>query len=61
VGLVIVGMLYGAMPDTGNEEVDNASEDLLVGFVDAMGFVEIIILVLFAVIVIGAVQRMRAR
>lgn len=61
VGLVIVGMLYNAMPDTGNAEVDNASDNLLTGFVDAMGFVEIIVLVLFAVVVIGAVQQMRSR
>lgn len=59
VGILIFDQVYTTMPDPSNSELSNSSDSVASGFGSAMELVPIILIVLMAVVVIGAVQRLR--
>jgi hypothetical protein len=59
VGIFIYDRVYATMPTPGNSDLANSTESVTSGFGSAMEFVPVILIVLMAVVVIGAVQRLR--
>ena len=59
VGIFIFDRVYATMPTPGNSDLANSTESVTAGFGSAMEFVPVILIVLMAVVVIGAVQRLR--
>lgn len=59
VGIAILGQAYVTMPDTGNSTADNTTDSIFVGILESMDFLPLVVLVLFAALVIGVVQRFR--
>jgi hypothetical protein len=59
VGIYIYDQVYSTMPTPENNELANSTESVTGGFGSAMEFVPVILIVLMAVVVIGAVQRLR--
>lgn len=59
VGIYIYDQVYTVMPTPDNESLANSTDAVTSGFGGAMEFVPVILIVLMAVVVIGAVQRLR--
>jgi hypothetical protein len=59
VGIYIYDQVYSTMPTPENNDLANSTESVTGGFGSAMEFVPVILIVLMAVVVIGAVQRLR--
>lgn len=59
VGIYIYDQVYTTMPTPDNNDLANSTESVTSGFGSAMEFVPVILIVLMAVVVIGAVQRLR--
>ena len=59
VGIYIYDQVYSTMPTPDNSELANSTDAVTGGFGAAMEFVPVILIVLMAVVVIGAVQRLR--
>lgn len=58
-GIFIFDRVYSTMPTPNNGDLANSTESVAGGFGSAMEFVPVILIVLMAVVVIGAVQRLR--
>jgi hypothetical protein len=59
VGIYIYDQVYSTMPTPENSDLANSTDSVTGGFGAAMEFVPVILIVLMAVVVIGAVQRLR--
>lgn len=59
VGIYIYDQVYSTMPTPDNNDLSNSTDSVTSGFGSAMEFVPVILIVLMAVVVIGAVQRLR--
>ena len=59
VGIYIYDQVYSTMPTPDNNDLANSTDAVTGGFGAAMEFVPVILIVLMAVVVIGAVQRLR--
>jgi hypothetical protein len=59
VGIYIYDQVYSTMPTPENTDLANSTDSVTGGFGSAMEFVPVILIVLMAVVVIGAVQRLR--
>jgi hypothetical protein len=59
VGIYIYDQVYTTMPTPDNNDLANSTDSVTSGFGSAMEFVPVILIVLMAVVVIGAVQRLR--
>jgi len=59
VGIYIYDQVYTTMPTPDNSDLANSTDSVTSGFGSAMEFVPVILIVLMAVVVIGAVQRLR--
>jgi hypothetical protein len=59
VGIFIFDQVYATMPTPDNSDLANSTEAVAGGFGSALEFVPVILIVLMAVVVIGAVQRLR--
>lgn len=59
VGILIFDQVYSTMPDPSSSALSNSTDSVAEGFGSAMELVPIILIVLMAVVVIGAVQRLR--
>jgi putative copper export protein len=61
VGIYIYDQVYSTMPTPDNSDLSNSTDSVTSGFGSAMEFVPVILIVLMAVVVIGAVQRLRGQ
>ena len=59
VGIYIYDQVYTTMPSPENTELNSSTQSVTSGFGSALEFVPVILIVLMAVVVIGAVQRLR--
>lgn len=59
VGIFIFDQVYATMPTPDNSDLANSTDSVASGFGSALEFVPVILIVLMAVVVIGAVQRLR--
>lgn len=61
IGILIFAQINESLPAISNQNLSDASGEVTTGFANAMELVPIVLLVLIAALVIGVVQRMRAR